>query len=183
VWDCPKTATFTQYLIRASLLAQAQSVWRMNCAPSNSLVYDGGFDRIDTTRSTTGFEWQLSGLGDISIAAAKDATGNRRLDLEVQGGVSVPIVRQLLVLDPGSYRLTWRTPDTSPAAAENLRAALACKLDLREALPGSSLVGRSDSHIQEFVLDAKCRDRLLTFWLAPNAKVHLDDVVLRSISP
>lgn len=181
IWDCPQTAIFVQNLIRGNLLNQAQAVWRMNCATSNSLVYDGGFDHIDTTGTATGFEWTISGRGDVMIAAAKDGNGNPRLDLSVQASVSVPIVRQLLLLDPGRYRLTWRTPETSPTAASKLKVSLTCKLDLRDALSGSPLPGQKDVHMQEFVVDSACRDRLLTFWLAPNEEVHLDDVALTQV--
>jgi hypothetical protein len=182
LWDCQQTSVFVQGLIGANLLNEAQAVWRMNCAPSNSLVYDGGFDQIDPTEAGAGFEWQLSNRGDVSITASKGSDGNQRLDLAVQGVVSVPIIQQLLLLDPGRYRIIWRTPDTTPAIAGNLRVALSCKQDLREAAVGSLIAGKPDTYILDLNVDATCRQRLLTFWLAPGSAVHIDDVMLQSLA-
>lgn len=178
VWDCKVTETITQKLINLNMLDEAQAVWRQNCEASNSLVYDGGFEHSDTLKATAAFDWQLSNRGDAEIALVDDPAGHRSLALEVTATISLPIVRQLVVLKPGRYHLTWRTPDTGAAQARALRVSLACNVDFSRAVDGIAVPGRRNEWSQDFELDAECPARQLVFWLAPHAPVHLDDVSL-----
>lgn len=179
VWDCSAVTRMTQKLIDLNMLPEAMSVWRRSCTESNSLVYDGGFDKLDTTKATGGFEWQLSGRGDIDVQATADQTGNRRLQFEVTAARSLPILRQLIVLEPGTYRLSWRTPDTDAPSARQLSVSLSCKPDLADAVPGTLLQGTKDVYVQDFKLDAACTAWQLNFWLAPRVEIFLDDVTLQ----
>lgn len=179
VWDCGAIAPMTQRLIDTGMLDAAQSAWRQNCATSASLVYDGGFDQLDTTKAGTGFEWHLTNRGDVDILATQDSSGNRRLELEVNAPQSVPVIRQLIVLKPGRYRLTWRTPETTQKAAGGLTISLACTPSMRDAQPGMADGAAKDMHVQEFVVDSSCAVRELVFWLAPKSQIHLDDIALR----
>ncbi len=179
VWDCAYAAAITQRLIGANMLAAAQSVWSANCGTSNSLVYDGGFDQLDTTQARTGFDWQLSNRGDVDVRPATDITGNRSLGLEVTSTRSLPVLRQLIVLPPGTYQLTWRTPDTTLNAARGISISLDCENNLANALPGKPDGSAKDRYVQIFTIDAKCPARTLTIWLAPNFPIHLDEILLK----
>ncbi len=177
VWDCPTSEMITQRLINLGMIPEAQSVWQLNCETAGALLYDGGFDHIDTLQKSTAFDWQLSSSGDAEITIAGEGS-QRNLGLEVTGSVSLPIVQQIVVLKPGRYQLTWRTPDTNPAQARALQISLACNADFSKALVGEPVAGKSDAWRQEFVIDNECQVRQLIFWLAPHAPVHLDDVNL-----
>ncbi len=179
VWNCPSAANFTQRLIDANMLQQAQAVWHGNCGTSNSLVYDGGFDQLDTTRATPGFDWQLSGRGDVDVRPTSDSSGNRRLDIEVSAAQTLPVLSQLIVLTPGSYRLTWRTPDTDPRAAQALSVTLACSWDFAGAEQGKRDGVAKDRYVQVLTVDNACPAHRLTIWVAPRSQIHLDDVVLQ----
>lgn len=181
VWDCASTEPISQRLINLGMLQEAQSVWRLNCESTGSLVYDGGFERFDTLKPTAAFDWQLSNRGDADIALTQDASNQRKLALEVTATVTLPIVRQLVVLAPGRYRLTWRTPETPPAQARSLRVSLACAVDLGRAAEGVAVPGKADSWAVDFDVDGECPARKLVFWLAPRAPIHLDDVGLAPI--
>ncbi|OYU36280.1 hypothetical protein, partial [Novosphingobium sp. PASSN1] len=172
-------ANITQKLIDSNMLPEAQAVWRGNCSTSNSLAFDGGFDQLDTTKTGTGFDWRLTTQGDVDIQATQDAAGNRRLELEVNAPLSVPVIRQRIVLKPGRYRLTWRTPETTQKAATGLTASLACAPSLRDALPGAADGAAKDMHVQEFIVDSSCAVGELVFWLSPKSQIHLDDITLR----
>jgi hypothetical protein len=178
VWDCPVSETITQKLINLGKLDEAQSVWRLNCATSTSLVYGGGFEHFDTLKTSAAFDWQLSNRGDADIALTQSEDGNRSLALEVNATISLPVIRQLVVLKPGSYRLTWRTPGTTAAQAKAMRVSLSCSADLGRALDGTAVPGKPDSWTAAFTVDAECPARPLVFWLAPKVPVNLDDVTL-----
>lgn len=176
VWDCPTSEFITQRLINLGMIAEAQSVWQLNCETSGALLYDGGFDHIDPLQKSTAFDWQLSNRGDAEITIDGDLA--RNLALEVTGTVSLQIVQQIVVLKPGRYQLTWRTPNSSPAQGRALQVSLACNADFSKALAGEPVVGKPDTWQQQFVIDNQCQVRKLIFWLAPHAPVHLDDVNL-----
>ena len=178
VWDCNTSEPVAQKLISLDLLDEAQSIWRMNCASSSSLVYDGSFDVFDTLRTSEAFDWQLSNRGDADIAATQDGAGNRSLALEVNATISLPVIRQLVVLKPGAYRLVWRTPRTTAAQAKAMRVSLSCKADLSRALDGTAVPGNPDTWTATITVDAECPARPLVFWLAPKVPVNLDDVTL-----
>ncbi|MEI6641216.1 MAG: hypothetical protein WCL10_04215 [Novosphingobium sp.] len=180
-WACRQTSSFAQQLINSQNLDEAQQVWRMGCPSSTSEVYDGGFEQLDTTRPTTGFDWVLSNRGDAEISLVQDPFGHNVLAVEVSATIALPIVRQLVVLKPGSYRLTWRTPDTGATEAQALRVALSCGHDYADAVPGSAVPGRAPTFTHDFVVDGRCPARQLIFWLAPRGRVRLDDIALERI--
>ena len=178
VWDCPSVGTVTQKLIDAKMLTEAQAVWRGNGATSTSLVFDGSFDQLDTTKAGNGFEWQLSGRGDVDVRPTTDTAGNRQLQLEVTATRSLPVLTQLVVLQPGTYRVSWRTPDTAANAARGLTVSLSCRSALSDAEPGEPDRTAKDRFTKVFQVDASCPASRLIFWLTPNAPIHLDDVAL-----
>lgn len=178
VWDCPASELITQRLINLGLIAEAQSVWQLNCETAGALLYDGGFDNLDTLRKATAFDWQLSNRGDAEITIASDASGNRNLALENTGTAILPIIQQIVVLKPGRYQLTWKTPDTTPEKSNALQVSLACDTDLGRAYTGAQISGKPGTWRQDFLVDNQCQVRHLIFWLAPKALIHLDDVDL-----
>lgn len=182
IWGCSTAAPLAQKLITSDMLSEAVTVWRLACIASNSLVYDGSFDQLDTTKSSTAFDWQLSTRGDVSIAATADRAGDRRLDIGVEATRTLPVIHQLVVLNPGRYRLTWATPDTNEQAARGLSVSVECGSDLSRARTGIPVPGKIGTYQLEFDVDGSCPSRDLTFWLAPRNDVHLDNVLLTPAS-
>jgi len=180
VWDCQATEAITQRLIEARQLAEAQSVWRLNCASSTSLIYDGGFDQLDASKPAAGFDWRLPTRGDVDIQLIKGQAGNRLLNMSVNSAITMPVLRQLVVLKPGTYRLTWHMPETPENQADALQVSLACKDDLSLAQPGEPDAGKRDYRKLDFTIDSECPARQLVFWLAPRSQVQLDDISLTS---
>lgn len=178
VWDCKTSGPAAQKLISFGMLDEAQSVWRMNCASTGALVYDGGFEAFDTLKTSAAFDWQLSNRGDADVASTQSGKNNRSLALEVNAATILPILRQLVVLKPGRYRLNWRTPETTPAQAKSLRVSLSCTPDLSRAADGTAVPGQPDTWAADFSIDAQCPAQMLVFWLAPKAPVQLDNVAL-----
>lgn len=178
VWDCKTSEPMAQKLIDIGMLDQAQSLWRLNCAPSGSLIYDGGFDAFDTLKASSAFDWQISSRGDADIAPKQDLDGNRSLAMEVNATISLPVIRQLIVLKPGRYRLVWRTPGTTARQAQALRVSLSCKPDLSRAVPGIAVAGKPETWSGELDVSGECPALSLVFWLEPRVPVQIDDVIL-----
>lgn len=178
VWDCPVSEGIAQKLITLGMLDEAQTIWRLICEPSGALVYDGGFEHLDTLKATTAFDWQVSNQGDADIAITADRANNHSLSLETTASVTLPIVRQLLVVKPGRYRLTWRLLQVDQAQARALKVSLACKVDLSQAISGRPIAGMRDAWSADFMVDDECPARELVFWLEPHVSIVLDDVTL-----
>lgn len=183
VWDCPATENIAQALINQNMLDVAQEVWRLNCEGTGSLIYDGSFERFDTIKPTAAFDWQLSNRGDAVISLGDDGTGNRSLALEVTATITLPIIRQLVVLNPGRYRLTWHTPQTGAEMVRGLTVSLGCKPELSKAISGKPVAGKPDTWSADFTVDGECPARQLVFWLAPKSPIRLDDVSLVAARP
>lgn len=181
VWDCAATETIAQQLIDKNDIDLAQTIWRQNCSPSGSLVHDGTFDHLDTTKVAAGFAWRLTNSGDVSIEPIRTDDGNYRLEILVSATKTMPVLTQLIVLDPGRYRLTWQTPETDPAATGSLRASLGCRSGLADSLAGVPDPGHKGRYFLDLTVDRACPARQLVFWLAPGVPVHLDDIVLRPV--
>lgn len=182
LWDCSSTGNIAQTLIDANRFDEAQSVWRQNCATSASLVYDGEFDHLDITHQSAAFEWQLTARGDVDIALLRSGdNGNRALSAKVNAATTLPVIRQLIVLTPGRYRLTWHLPQTSQAQARALEVSFACKADLGKAQNGAVDPVNAERRTLDVTIDFTCPARQLVFWLAPNSQIQLDRVSLQAI--
>lgn len=177
VWDCPATEMMTQRLISVNLVEEAQSIWAQNCGSTMSLVYDGKFEHLDLLKPATGFAWQVSSRGDVEVSLARNPSGNRLL-LGVNGTTSQPVLTQLVVVKPGTYRIAWLSPDTPDNQARALQVALDCKVDLARAESGIADPATPFSRHVDVVVGNDCPAHKLVFWLAPKASAQLENVSL-----
>ncbi len=181
VFECAKSTQLVSILIARDLLSDAMALWRTNCLGPTSLIYDGGFEKIDTTQTTRGFDWQLSNRGDVDLQIEEATPGNRQLQVMVNAANTVSVLSQLVVLAPGRYRLSWRMPDTDADAARALSISFDCKGSLGKALQGQPTDAKSGYAI-DFNTDSACPATPLQFWLRPKVSVRLDEVRLSPIA-
>ncbi len=181
IWDCASTEDLAQKLILSNMYAEAQAVWHLNCPNSRSYVYDGEFERVDLTKPSSGFNWVLSDRGDVDIALAEDRPGQRILTIDVKAAVSVPVLRQTLILTPGNYRLTWQTPGVSKDQARALRVSLSCGSGRDEAANGEPDPTRGETYSADFTVDSECPAHLLTFWLDARSSARIANVALNRL--
>jgi hypothetical protein len=181
VFECDKSARLVNDLIALDLLRDATALWQTNCLGPTSLIYDGGFENIDTTQTISGFDWQLSNRGDVDVQVEEATPGNRRLQATVNAANAVPISGQLVVLGPGRYRLSWRMPDTNLAAARALSISADCKGSLGKAVLGQPTDAK-DVYAIDFNADSACAASQLKFWLSPKVTVRLDEVSLSPVA-
>lgn len=181
IWECASTEALSQRLIGSSMFAEAQAVWQLNCPKSDSLVFDGDFERIDLTKPSSGFNWVLSDRGDVDISLTEDQPRHRILNIDVKAAVSQPVLRQLVILKPGQYRLTWRAPGITQEQARIVRASLSCGSGRDEAANGQRVPEQADTYGIDFNVDEQCPARHLTFWIDSRSSARISHVALNRL--
>ncbi|WP_333838477.1 hypothetical protein [Novosphingobium sp.] len=182
--DCAAMGAMADSLINAQLIPEAEEVWRKACGATSALVYDGGFARLDPTRTgARAFDWQVPARGDMALTLDPATNDGRVVTVRVSGAVSQPVLRQAMVLAPGAYRLTWAMPEMPEGQVVLAQAGLGCGYGRQLAGPGLPLTGTAGRYYRDFALDAACSVRVLTFWVAPGADVRLADVQLVRTGP
>lgn len=178
VWECSSNEDLVQRLMGLGLLAEAQAVWRLDCPKSSSLVYDGKFERVDLTKQARGFNWTISDSGDVDITLSEVRPGLRALNVDVKATVSTPVMRQSIVLPPGTYRLTWQSPELRPEQRSAVRVSLACDSGRADAAAGTPDPKQVDGYSIDFKVDSKCPVHQLTFWFEAGSSARIANVSL-----
>jgi hypothetical protein len=104
--------SYLDFLISAKSFNLAYYVWLQFLPPEQlgkvGLIFDGGFD---LPRSSLPFDWTLKAASGatVELVPSEDDPSNNSLRLEFTGTRADKLqVQQRLMLDPGSYRLTYR---------------------------------------------------------------------------
>lgn len=178
---CPAVSSFTTGLMRTGLMKEAQDIWNRECEPGNALVHDGQFVRInpDPNAHNSVFDWQVPSSGTVELLVTDLTNGAHQLDLRVSGASPYSVLRQVVVLPAGAYRLSWAMPGTTATELRALKVGLGCTFDQGIAQdPVPQAGGRVAT---QYVLDDTCQARALVFWLAPGTQVHIADVRLERL--
>jgi hypothetical protein len=176
---CEPVSQLVEALVNSGAVEQANATWRHHCpGAAAGFIHDPRFAsaRIDQDRSQ--FAWTFLGHGDVSLVLEPgEQPGTRRLAIESSAAVPRLVVRQLVLLEPGPYRLTWRTQG---AGDDGVLASLTCSPNGGEWLPARrSSAGRMSA---DAVLDGSCPARWLGFAIASSGKATLGDVTLERLA-
>jgi len=167
---CADVKSMTAALANSGNALLGRDVWALHCPlAGDKLVGDPGFTTLaDTANADSPFAWTWRGNGDVTYEMRKG-------DKNVAGGllihnaapVAMPILRQLLVLKPGTYRASYRLTggaghqDTSP-----LQLAIGCDQDSRQPLDGQRPLGNGRWEV-DFRIDGQCPAQWLNVILHP----------------
>lgn len=137
VLGCEPVAPLIERLVANSAEQDAAVLWRQHCpGAGQSLVYDGRFVTAALDQDRSQFAWTFIGQSDASLMFEAPASDGSRL-LAIDSSASYPrqIARQLVLVPPGAYRLSWsaRTADGQPSNV--VLAALTCAQVPDEWLP------------------------------------------------
>ena len=106
------------------------------------LVYNGGFE---LPLSNAGFGWRSRDAQGVKVERKRTygVSGDRALALQYRGRpVADRHLYQIVLLQPGDYRLTYRARPDSLRAAEGVRVAVRCRGDsTRRLAHGERLLG------------------------------------------
>ncbi|MDE2561274.1 MAG: hypothetical protein KGL48_03410 [Sphingomonadales bacterium] len=178
VLDCRSTSMLANRLITLDEVAKAAEIWRISCGNSNSLVYDGGFEDLDTTRSGAAFDWRLSQRGDVYLTLGGEPHGNHWLQMEVSSSFIQPVLNQRVPVGAGSYRLSWDNLSDDAKSAQALLVSLSCSPLQTDAVTGVADPANPHHFTRELAFAGDCPAPMLTFWLKPGVPVRLDNVAL-----
>jgi hypothetical protein len=185
---------FTERLLEVGLAARARRLWEQSVGPSGkskNLIFDSGFTalshRNDGGRGAPRFTWRLDERAGATIGSAPDGSGPA-LQLEANPRSRVTVATQVLVLNPGRYRLTTRVMGSGALSIAGYGFAVRC-------MPGSDLAITAEHYVPdranagvaifEFAVPEGCPRQDLQVVGAPTAGtrgaiVYLDDVTLVS---
>lgn len=171
--SCDLAAPFAARLAGAREVAQAFGIWRRSCpAAGAGLIRDPSFAAADALPPVP-FEWRLASSGSVTVAPAEDGKG---LAITTRASFPREFARQLLVLPPGSYRLSWREQGAIPGSPPRVIPSLGCYQTDGNRLAASSQGGRASAR---FTADSGCERLWLTLLVAPGSEdVRVSDVRL-----
>ncbi len=115
--------TLVRSLVDRGDVQRAYGLWAnfsgIDASSRKAGLYDGRFEKMP---GLAPFNWELPGT---NIGAA-EMTGAPALDVEYYGRGEGELARQLLILAPGSYRLSFRAEGDARGEQSTLRWRVAC---------------------------------------------------------
>jgi hypothetical protein len=139
---CEAVAPLVEQLVGVAAELEAATLWRQHCpGAATSMVYDGRFAAASLEQSRSQFAWFFIGQSDTNLLLEPAGSGDaRRLVVESTAARPRQIARQMVLVPPGRYSLSWTAQDSSGAPSDLIAAALSCT-----QIPGEWLPARFDA--------------------------------------
>ncbi|PKB19298.1 hypothetical protein B0I00_1529 [Novosphingobium kunmingense] len=167
---CQPVGAAVSRLIAAGQPAEAEQLWRAHCpGAGKGLLYDSDFAaaRLDQTESE--FAWFFIGNSQTSavLSPASDGPGQT---LTIDSTASLPemIVRQLVFIPQGSYRLSWQAVSGDGSPSDRTLAFFSCANATRDFIE-PALDPRSRRWFVTVTMDGACPARWIGFAARPGA--------------
>lgn len=181
IWSCLGTSGLIDRLLGGGQVDAAQRTHDASCSQSHgpdSLINDGHFIRYIADGKASALDWVTPESGDIAITPDKDQAGHPFLRLRVTMPATTLVLAQRVIAKPGTYRVSWRMPDTDPHNAHALSVTLDCDADLAKSVTGAPLSGRIATYTADIRLAGDCPTAVIGVWAAPSTNVTIADVAL-----
>ncbi|NOU03643.1 MAG: hypothetical protein HOO94_08370 [Novosphingobium sp.] len=180
---CQPIAPTVSALIRSNAVPAAAALWRAHCpGAAGSLIYDGNFAnaRIDQSRSE--FAWSFIGQSEASVVFEPVSGGaGQALVIDSAPGRPRLVLRQLVLVPPGRYRLSWQATATQGQPSALVVVSFTCNPDPREWIEGQAAAGSARRTV-EVTVDGACPARWLGLAIkGGSTAVRLADVRLEPI--
>lgn len=158
---CELAAPLVQRLITEKAELEAASLWRQHCpGAATSAIYDGNFAAAALNQDRSQFAWSFIGDSETGLLLEPAGYGTAKL-LAIETTAPRPraIARQMLIVRPGAYRLSWRARDDQ-AADGLIVAALAC-----EQMPSDWNPARFDPASKRWTVTLDVPGDCIAHWL------------------
>jgi len=180
---CEAVGPTVSALIAHGAVSDAARLWRAHCpGAAASLLYDGKFMASNMSQTASEFAWTFIGQSDASLVLDRgNGQSGGSVTIDSNGHAPLLLLRQLVLVAPGTYDLSWSAADPSGNPSNAVAATLSCNADPREWFEGTPEPGttRRTVHV---VVDASCSARWLGFAAMPGASgVRLSDVRLNPV--
>lgn len=174
VADCGLAGRFASRLIARQEFTQARSIWVEACPEaSTSLLVNGSFDSL-ASGSTSPFDWAEFSDGSLKIRRLMGE--DRGLEATSTAPIARRLVRQLLVIEPGPYRLSWSATGPSGEPTDRVFASTGCGPETADRIPAERA---GDRFVASIRVPAQCKAFYVAFSLrAGSGAVEINDVVL-----
>ncbi|MFM5884207.1 MAG: hypothetical protein ACKOQ3_02540, partial [Novosphingobium sp.] len=154
-------------LIAAGAAPDAARLWRGHCpAAATALLYDGNFAAASLDQSESEFAWTFIGQSDVSVLIEPAATPPAR-GLVIDSSAPQPrqVLRQLVLLPAGAYRLSWQG---DAQTGTQMLVQFTCAPDAQAAIvpQGNPASKRWTATLE---MDASCAARWIGFVVRPGA--------------
>ncbi|MDE2410904.1 MAG: hypothetical protein KGM18_03905 [Sphingomonadales bacterium] len=175
---CDPIAPMVSALIARGALVQAASLWRGHCRHAGSkLIYDGNFAAATIDHDRSDFAWSFLGQRDVSLLLSPDGAGQAVM-VDSTAMRRIPFMRQLLLVPPGRYKLTWRARTDGGQPSAMAVPAIYC-LGLPEVVIDPRFDRLADAWSGEVTIDNACPAHWLSFTVNPGpARFSLSRVAL-----
>lgn len=147
--------------LAATGVAAANALWRAQCPGSgNGLIADPELAHASAQDSASPFAWELVGDADLSSEMVAQASGGRMIEVRSTAAVIRPFLRQLVAVEGGVFRLTWRARGDQSRIA----VALGCGRDPQAWTPA---FGGSGTASVSLTAETGCAGQWLVFGIRP----------------
>jgi hypothetical protein len=157
-------------LVGQDAVGNAADIWRMHCPNPDvraTLVWDGGLSQFDSNAVPSPLGWALIGSGEVSVSRRPVIGGGQMLDITSTTDFSAPLIRQMIVVPAGTYRLAWQASDSANAGLPRIAPQVRCeKGGSQDYKPEAMGPGMWATTVQ---VDAACAGHWLQFMIRPGA--------------
>ena len=181
VVGCAPIGAPVSRLIAAGMVGDAARLWQAHCQPArHALLYDGTFERAALDQSESEFAWTFIGNSQVSAVFEPAAAPARAVVIDSSAPRPAQVMRQLVLLAPGAYRLSWQAGSDRGTPSAQVLAQFACQPATSDGLePRFDPASRRWS--VRLVADGTCPARWLGFAVKPGASgVRIADVRLET---
>ena len=181
---CSEIGPLTKNLIANDQMPDAYALWRAHCpSQGDGLIADPSFAGLEVHQADSPFAWLVIGDSDVSVNLEPDLSGpGRHLVVASSASFARKVLTQLVMVQPGTYRLAWRALTPDGKLSRRVAVTFACDADSREWLP-ATLDPSSSRWVATVQVPGSCSGNWLGFTLQPGSdSVNLDQISLEPVS-
>jgi len=171
--DCLAVGEAARDLVARGMGDAAAGLWFPLCRPGQDArkgIVDGGFEQAQAMPATP-FGWQFirNGSVDVRVIDAPPPATGKALYVESTSPLQEPIARQLMLLPPGQYRVSWGASRMDSSSAGSGQIVIAC-LGSRNGLPQSRVAALGNKRFaSDFTVPAACGAQWITIVTEPKS--------------
>lgn len=168
---CVRAGPLTTALVSAGDMPRAAAMWRAQCPErGHGLIADADFAGLQVHAARSPFDWVVIGDSDVSLSLAPDGKGAGRY-LVLASSASFPrkVLTQLVLLQPGAYRLSWAARTEAGSPTTRVVPTVSCDADSRDWL-SARYDEPARRYVADFTVDATCAGRWVSFAILPGTE-------------
>lgn len=161
---CDGISRFVSTLIAGGAVVPAHDLWQLHCPGANGqMITDPDFTN-GMGNDPSPFGWQKYADGSINM---RSDSRNGGLVMENSAPFARNFARQMLVLAPGDYLLSWRAAESDGSVSERIQAFTGCPGDTPRRIDTRPIADTRMSGVLR--ITGVCDGQFLTFRVRPGS--------------